>query len=180
MAKILPILLVILGLVGGGAAGFFLKPPPPPEETAEEGEAEKDMAEGDPAETMPAKPKPPPPELVDEDGQLAAMPYEYVQLKHQFVVPLVEVDEVASLVVVSLSLEMFAGFTDAVHDREPKLRDLFLRVLFRQSQSGAFTGVFTADHFMQDLRANLLEAARSVLGETVNDVLITEILRKDV
>jgi hypothetical protein len=174
--KLLPIILVLLGVAGGGAAGFFLKPaPPPPEET------DAEMAEGS-AEAMEkeAEPEPEPADVaLDENGNPVEQ-FEYVRLKNQFVVPIVDGEAVKSLVVVSISLEMHLGYSDVVHTREPKLRDLFLRALFKQAQSGAFTGVFTASHFMTDLRKNLYFAARQVLGETVNDVLITEIVRKDV
>ena len=47
------------------------------------------------------------------------------------------------MVVLSLSLEVEAGNTEAVYAREPKLRDVFLQVLFDHANSAAFSGSFT-------------------------------------
>lgn len=54
---------------------------------------------------------------------------EYVKMNNQFVVPVVEGGRVAAMVVLSLSLEVDAGNTEAVYQREPKLRDVFLQAL---------------------------------------------------
>ena len=68
---------------------------------------------------------------------------EYVKLNNQFVVPVVEDGRVAAMVVLSLSLEVEAGNTEAVYQREPKLRDAFLQVLFDHANVGGFCGSFT-------------------------------------
>ncbi|WP_323040745.1 flagellar basal body-associated FliL family protein [Gemmobacter sp.] len=109
-----------------------------------------------------------------------AVPPEYVKLPSQFVVPVMEGGRVGSLVVLTLSLEVPAGGTDAVFAREPKLRDEFLRVLFDHANAGGFRGTFTEGGTLIALRRALLEAARKVMGaEGVGDVLITDIVRQD-
>jgi hypothetical protein len=88
-------------------------------------------------------------------------------------------DRVQSLVVASLSVEISTGSTEVVYQREPKLRDAFLQVLFDHANIGGFSGTFTTGDRMRVLRGALMDAARSVLGPEVSDVLITEIARQD-
>ena len=72
----------------------------------------------------------------------------------------------------------------AAHDVEavkPRLRDSFLKVMFRHANSGGFDGSFTAGRKMEDLKSALLSAAREVMSETpVEEILITEIARQEV
>ena len=64
---------------------------------------------------------------------------------------------------------------------KPRLRDSFLKVMFRHANSGGFDGSFTAGRKMDDLKSALLNAAREVMEKTpVEKVLITEIARQDV
>ena len=81
--------------------------------------------------------------------------------------------------VLQLSLEVTAGATADVDAAEPKLRDVFLQVLFDHANSGGFDGAYTDAANLITLRTALLEAAKSVLNDTVSDVLITDILRRD-
>jgi flagellar basal body-associated protein FliL len=156
---ILPVVLSLAGLAAGAALGLVLRPAPP-EEAAADAEhgatAEKSGAAHDPA-----------------------IPREYVRLNNQFIVPLVEGGRIAALVVLSLSLEIDEGSTEAVFKAEPKLRDAFLQVMFDHATAGGFRGAFTDAAAMEPLRAALGEAARQVMGSVVTDVLITEIVRQD-
>lgn len=104
---------------------------------------------------------------------------EYVALQRQMIVPIVSNDQVISLVVLSLSIEVQPGFSNDVYDREPKLRDAFLRVLFRHANSGGFSGAFTSGEKMQDLRRALNRAGQQVLGTVLIQVLVTDILRQE-
>jgi len=86
---------------------------------------------------------------------------------------------VDALVVLSLSLEVEAGNTEAVYLREPKLRDAFLQVMFDHANVGGFSGSFTDGSNLIVLRTSLKEAAAMILGTMVHDVLITDIARQD-
>ncbi|MFC3118856.1 hypothetical protein ACFOHS_14270 [Jhaorihella thermophila] len=68
---------------------------------------------------------------------------------------------------------------ETVYQREPKLRDGFLRVLFDQAVMGTFDGAFTRVERLDALRAALLEEARAQIGDSVRTVLITDIARQD-
>lgn len=151
LGKILPVLLALVGLGAGVGAGLMLRPPP--EETAEAA-----------AEAPP-------------DAEEAAR--DYVKLNNQFVVPVLEGGQVTAMVVLSLSLDIAAGNTQLVYDREPKIRDAFLQVLFDHANTGGFRGSFTDGSNLVVLRQALTEKAIGVLGPIVSDVLITEIARQD-
>lgn len=155
LRKLLPIILALAGLGGGVGAGLFLRPAPSPEDSAA-------------AEEAAAAAKEP-----QEGGQ------EYVKMNNQFVVPVVEKGRVAAMVVLSLSVEVSPGTTEAVYQREPKLRDVFLQVLFDHANVGGFSGSFTDGSNLISLRTSLKEAAGLILGPSVRDVLITDIARQD-
>ncbi|MFN4058276.1 MAG: flagellar basal body-associated protein FliL [Roseinatronobacter sp.] len=149
MAKLLPILLMVLGLAGGTGAGWFLRPPPP---------------EPDP-EAAAAAPVP-------------NVPMALHEIKNQFMVPLVEGNRIASIVLISLALDVPESAKAQVAQAEPRLRDRMLQVMFDHANLGLFEGVFTSNNNMGLLRRSLLEAAQATVGrDAVRGVLITEILR---
>lgn len=152
MRKILPILLGILGLLAGAGAGYFLRPAADPA-TQE-------------AHAKPAEPDP-------------ALEPEYAKLSNQFIVPVMQKGKVSAMVILSLSLQVTKGMSPDVYNAEPKLRDAFLQVMFDHANSGGFSGAYTDGSNMVLLRAALLEAAKSIMGEKVSDVLITDIVRQD-
>ncbi|WP_424966438.1 MULTISPECIES: flagellar basal body-associated FliL family protein [unclassified Dinoroseobacter] len=163
MAKLLPVILLIIGLAGGGAAGYFLRPPPPPPPEPDTAEVEEEL-----------------PKLTTEETYDQNANYEYVKLNNQFVVPVVRDGRVASLVVMSITLEVTNGVRADIYAREPRIRDALLAVLFDHSNSGGFDGVFTESFTLKTLRVALREAARSMIGEDIKDVLVMDIVRQDV
>jgi flagellar protein FliL len=185
MRKLLPLILGLLGLVAGGGAGYVLRPHPSAttsEDAAAHGETK--AAEGEAAPDAHAEA--PKPEVADgghdtghgETDEHAA-PFEYVKLNNQFVVPVISGDQVAALVVLSLTVEVKTGSGEQVFAAEPKLRDSFLQVLFDYANADGFNGAFTQSGRMEHLRKALLEPARSILGDKVEDVLIVDIVRQD-
>ena len=155
-AFVIPVIMAVAGLGIGGAAGHFLRPAPEAAAPPAEGTAETSAPAEDPA-----------------------IPPEYVKLANQFIVPVLDEGRVASMVILSLGLEVDAGLTETVHTHEPKLRDEFLQVLFAHANTGGFRGSFTDASNLAPLRKALREAAQSVLPEGVRDVLISDIARQD-
>lgn len=119
--------------------------------------------------------------VVSEENHPAAAEVhtDFVKLNNQFVVPVVEEGRVASLVIMSLSLEVTTGATEAVYLKEPKLRDALLQVMFDHANVGGFNGVFTDGTNLTALRRALYETAHGILGEVVLDVLIADLSRQD-
>lgn len=170
--KLLPLILACAGAIAGLGAGHLLAPTVPGEKDGKQGHHVSDHpTEAGAHETA-----------VPEHAEFAEPAdddVDYVRLNNQFIVPIVEGERVASLIVISLALETDTGATDIVYEREPKLRDAFLDDLFAHARSGGFTGSFTDAHLMTDLRRSLLESARQVLGDSVRSVLLNEIVRQD-
>jgi hypothetical protein len=163
IAKLLPVILLIVGTGVGIGAGLMLAPEPEPQ--VETAEAQQD-AEAEHTE--------------EESDQGKAEEREYNRLPNQFIVPVVERDELTSMVVITLSLETKAGMAEKIRLYEPKLRDVFLQVLFDHANMGGFRGAFTRSDVMTPLRTALREAAQQLLGKDVYDVLIMDITRQDV
>ncbi|ETX29687.1 flagellar basal body-associated FliL family protein [Roseivivax isoporae] len=182
-ALIVPIVLGLLGTGGGIGAALFLGGGAPEEaqETAADhaaGTAESpagactcpdshDAVAADPAGHA------------DDDHGGEAPTHEYVKINNQFVVPVVEGQRVEALVVLSLSVEVPAGVRTDVHTLEPKLRDVFLGVLFEHANAGHFGPDFTRDESLSILKRGLRDVARTASGGVITDVLITEIARQD-
>jgi len=167
IGKLLPILLALIGLGAGVGGGMALRPAPQEDVAMENpcGDVEHDVESSHEA---------PEPEVESLD-----LTHDYVKLNNQFVIPVVDEGRVESLVVMSLNLEVTAGQTEAVYQLEPKLRDLFLRVLFDHANAGGFDGAFTKSTRMNALRTALRETAQKLLGEMVSDVLIIDVVRQD-
>jgi flagellar FliL protein len=175
IAKLLPVILLIIGTGAGIGAGIMLAPAPAPEVAKSSGDdmgddidhSEDEEASEDEGE-------------VDMDSLGPNPNREYIKIPNQFVVPVVERDSLSSLVVISLSLEAKTGLSEKIHLYEPKLRDAFLQVLFDHANMGGFRGAFTRSDVLNPLRIALREAAQRELGKSVYDVLIVEISRQDV
>jgi len=170
----IPILMLVVGLCGGVGAGLYLQP-----------DAAPDTAEGDADQTGDHAEDPPPPEAETDagaghDAATTATGREYARLNNQFVVPVVSEGRVGALVALSLSIEVDPGSQEAVFAAEPKLRDVFLQVLFDHANLGGFEGNFTTAANMRSLREALRDAAQSAVGPQISDVLIIDIVRQDV
>ncbi len=163
--KLLPVILLVLGAGGGIGAGLALRPAPTAE-VAENGETTVKPEENAPSS-----------QEKEEEGEDAT--HEYVKMSNQFVIPVVDDEQVKALVVMSLSLEVTAGSKSAVYEREPKIRDSFLQVLFDHANVGGFDGAFTGANNMDAMRQALREIAQRDMGEVVTDVLILDIARQD-
>jgi hypothetical protein len=188
MRMLIPVLLLLIGLGGGIGAGLFLGGGD--EVAAEEGAHGEGETEGDDGHGAEDADSGHGEEADDGHGggsttggqsvEQTGQGTEYVRLNNQFVVPIVRNGTVRSLVVLSLSIEVNTGQNGAVFDREPRLRDSFLRVLFAHANAGGFDGSFTESAAMAPLREGLRESAISVLGASVvHEVLITDITRQD-
>ncbi len=166
IGKLLPILLALIGLGGGIGAGIALRPPPQPvvmeNPCGEDPHAEEPHGE-DP----------------HDDEAAEDIRFDYVKLNNQFVVPVVEGARVEALVVLSLTLQVESGQSETIYQLEPKLRDMFLQVLFDHANAGGFNGAFTKTTRMNSLRMALREAAQKVLGSKLSDVLIVDVVRQD-
>jgi len=175
LGKLIPLLIALIGLGGGVGAGLALRPAAEPAVAiagdcpcdcgaiAQTGAGSAGVANAD--------------DHAAEDSDTTT---DFVKMNNQFVVPVVKGEDIAALVVMSISLEVPSGGSETIYKREPKLRDLFLQVMFDHANAGGFDGAFTAGPKMLTLRTALLETARTELGNNVSDILITDIARQDI
>jgi hypothetical protein len=170
LKKLLPVVLLLVGVGGGIGAGIALRPP-------QSESAPTELADPETADTSSAPVESADTRSTDDRSRGA---FDYVELNNQFVVPVVHEELVDSLVVMSLSVEVESGLTDTVYEREPKLRDGFLQVLFDHANMGGFEGEFTNSNNMDVLRGALTEVAQDILGKGVTGILITDLARQDV
>ena len=150
---------MLLGGAVGAGAGVFLKPAEPVCEDGEDCKEEMDATE---------------PVAEEENEDVSC-----VAVQNQFVVPVIHGKRVKALVALSLSLETLPDQSEMIFAREPKIRDVFLQVLFDHAHIGGFDGTFTESGRLAVLKVVLLEAARSVVGSIVSDVIITDIVRQE-
>lgn len=103
----------------------------------------------------------------------------FIDMERKFVVPLVRGSRVRSLLVVGLQLEVTSSAETRAQEFKPKVRDLFLDVLFSMAVAGSFDGDLYSNNVQSEMRARLLEAAQRVLQDDVKGILIGELLRQD-
>lgn len=174
MKLLVPLVIAIVGLGAGVGAGLVLKPPP--EEAEMEAAACVDDGHGGcvEAEVDPFRAG------AEAEVHIEGEPY-YVAMEKPFVVPVFDGERVVAMVVLTVSVETAADSAPAVEAVEPRLRDRFLKAMFRHANTGGFDGSFTSGQKMDDLKSALVNAAREVMGsEPVGDVLITDVARQDV
>ncbi len=181
MKKILPVILALFGLAAGTGAGIFLKPAAESIDAhaTSETSTAKDTRD-DPHAQIDEPTEEPIRRSENETENDTPAVFDYVKLNNQFIVPVVSGPKVVALVVISISIEVTFGEKEVVFAREPKLRDMFLQVMFNHANSGGFDGAFTSGEKMNDLRGSLFQAAVKVLGPIATDVLVIDIVRQDV
>lgn len=156
---VIPLVLALVGAGAGIGAGLMLKPEP---ELAMA--PAPDGAEGEDAAAE---------EEADDSTNV------FVRFGNQFIVPVLEDGRITSLVVLSLSIETTTDGQQFVFQREPKLRDSFLQVLFDHANAGGFSGAFTSGNRLDKLRESLLKVAKRDVGDLAIKVLVTDIARQD-
>ncbi|MCA8883282.1 MAG: flagellar basal body-associated FliL family protein [Rhodobacteraceae bacterium] len=176
MGKLLPVILAVIGLGAGVGAGIFLRPDPQAEDHGAEA--------GDHAAAIDCPTPGPDLAMADDHGHGGAagpeLLTEFVKFSNQFVVPVMGDDNVQAMVVLTLSIEVSEGAKEAIYNREPKLRDAFLRVLFDHANAGGFNGNFLNSAGLDTLRSALRETAFTTAGPIVRDVLIVDLVKQQV
>ena len=165
---ILPIAAIVLGGAGGVAAAYIGRDEAVEDHPELAHEAEAPC--GEPVEKASGAPVAP-----IETGE----PTEYAVIGKQFLVPVIEEDRLAAMMLLSLSVEVPEGQADLVYDKEPRVRDALLQDLFAHANIGGFAGNYTESDKMLILRRDLLSSVRDIVGEAALDVLVLDIVRQE-
>ncbi len=173
MRKFAPVVFLLVGLAAGAGAGIALKPKGG-SNGASESQAQTGKEKSDTNKSAASKAQD-----VGKKPKASPGDFEYLKLSRPFVVPVVESERIAAMVMMSLSLEVVPGISDSFYSIEPKLRDRFLQVLFDHANTGGFDGNFTNSDNLAVLRKSLLNVARKEMGGDVTKVLITSVNRQD-
>ncbi|WP_422048569.1 flagellar basal body-associated protein FliL [Shimia sp.] len=171
MKKLLPIIMLLVGVGAGVGAGLALRPAPePPAMDAEMADGAEHADEHDMKKEMKKEEK--------ADGPPKGR--EYVELVDQFIIPVVNDSSVTSLILITLTLEVDSGATERVFQAEPRIRGALLQAMFDHANIGGFNGAFTNSSKLEPLRQTFVEVAQKVYGDEISDVLIVQITRQDV
>ncbi len=105
--------------------------------------------------------------------------FSFMKFGRQFIVPVIRSDDVNALVVIDINLELDPSAAERAYSREPKIRDAILSTLLTLSNEGAFEDNLLDNENLSHVRARLLTAAQSILGDDAIDILILSIARQD-
>ncbi len=191
MLKYIPYAIQGLAALGGVALGLWLKSagaPAEKEPVATHGEEASHGAEAKAAPEKATKKKEAPTKKgkkADHGGHSDAKADDstssgFMKFSRQFVIPVLDKSGVSSLIVMDINIEVPPGVAESVYLREPKIRDAMLSALLKLSNAGAFSARLLDKANLDDVRAELLTAARSVIGADAQNVLILNITRQDV
>ena len=100
-----------------------------------------------------------------------------IRFSRQFVVPVIHKDGANSLLVLDIGIEAPPG-SEGLYSYELKLRDALLAALLKFSNEGAFDDDFIESGNLDQLRAALLVAAKGVIGDRAEQILILSIARQ--
>ncbi|SEM60528.1 hypothetical protein SAMN04488003_10279 [Loktanella fryxellensis] len=170
---LLPIVMLLAGTGAGVGAAIILKPDPVPD-TGDDIVAAAPC--GDPVAADATTPDDP----VDVAPIAASEGSEFAPLENPFVIPVMDGEDLVSMMAITVSIEVPTGQVSAVYDIEPRLRDSLLQDMFQHANIGGFTGNYTATDKLRILRQDLLRTARDILGDTALDILLIDIKRQDV
>lgn len=177
LAKLLPIIFLLVGTGGGIGAGLLLAPTTSFQSKDRSGSV-NDYLDSN-SDSLTSKNGSAKLETESHGNPVNSSAIEYVKMSNQFVIPVVKGDMITALVVVSLSLETRNDISEKIYAREPKLRDAFLRVLFDHANMGGFHGAFTSAETLGLLRSALRDVAQKEIGPDILNVLIVDIIRQD-
>ncbi len=172
MKKILFPILMILFVVGGAVAADFLRSPGSSNDDAAHSTVKDSDAKSKKGDDHGKKGK------VDEkpsDNSNVA----YLKFKRQFVVPVMKSGKIEALVIMNFNLELNDKAPDNAYSLEPKLRDAMTRELLAMSNDDLFGTNLTSAESYETVRNTLLRAARGIMPEGIQDILILDIARQE-
>ncbi len=103
----------------------------------------------------------------------------YFNFRRNFIVPVVGTDRVQALVLLNVSVEMDEVNIDSAQQREPNIRDAFMKSLLAMSHEGLFNQDITDPDVYSEIQQRLLETAKYSIDESVRSILLVDFARQD-
>lgn len=172
MKKIIFPILMILFVVGGAAGANFLR-------NASVAKAADAHSSGDGSEAHGKEDSHGKKDKEDGESKGGGADVTYMKFKRQFVVPVMRRDKIDALIIMNLNVELNDDAPSNIYNYEPKLRDAIMRELLSLSNDNIFGENLTSAESYETLRGTLLTAAKAVLPEGVQDILILDIARQE-
>ena len=113
-------------------------------------------------------------------GAASSSEYAYFKFSREFVVPLIQNERVASLVILNINIESDAATSDKLFSQEPVIRDVVMTTLIEISGDGKTFQSMTSIENYETLRSLVLVALQKKFPDMgINNVLILDIARQD-
>lgn len=152
MKKIIGLVLIIVALAGGIFAGMQLG-----------GKKDKNSE----------KPKK---EVVDFQKKQ----FLYFKFKKPMIIPIFRNDKAVGMLIVEIWLELEPeSETVAIGNKEPRLRDELLQVFYAYASDGRLSKALLEPKTQAEIRRDLTNVARQLIGEPLHAVLINDMQRQD-
>ena len=104
----------------------------------------------------------------------------YFKFSREFVIPLMRGEQVESLIIMNLNLEVDSGFSGSLFSQEPKLRDNIMSTLIALSNDGVTLDNFSRVESYETIRSMVLQNLNSELGPGILNVLILDMAKQEV
>ena len=106
--------------------------------------------------------------------------YYHVKFSRPFIVPVADGWRTQSLIVITLNVEMHNDISIDTPNLQEKMRDKMMTGLVSFSHEGGFAGSMTDPVLYEKIRQVARESIETMYPEKVGDVLILEMLRRNV
>ena len=114
----------------------------------------------------------------EEDSGDSGGAMTFMSFKRQFVVPVMTHGEIQSLVLLNLNLELNESAPENPYMMEPKLRDAIMRALLTLSHDGVLSQDLTSAQTYDEIQEALLDATKTVLSDSIENVLILDLSKQ--
>lgn len=104
----------------------------------------------------------------------------YFKFSREFVVPIIQNERVASLVILNINIESDAAMSDKLFSQEPVIRDVVMTTLIEISGDGRTFQSMTSIENYESLRSLILAALQKKFPDMgIKNILILDIARQD-
>ena len=103
----------------------------------------------------------------------------YYRFSREFVVPILDGDRVASLVILNINLEVDNAISSQLFSQEPKLRDNIMSTLIALSSDGDTFQNITRVESYESVRSMVLMNLKNVVPHGIENVLIVDMAKQD-